>query len=293
VALDQRFWAAEWPPTHNRTATTAYLEDLGGPAAVASVTVAALGGTAIFAGARGDDAAGERVEAFLRSRGVDTRYLTIFPGAKTPVAGVVIVLGGERFLFPYPGAGLRDEPDWVRTEALDGADAVLVDSRFPVAGAALARAATARGIPVVMDFDSVTPAAWALATAATHVIADEELAAQCGGVAVLLERLRAGGAWGAVTLGAAGVVHAGGRVPAFRVPVRDSTGAGDVFHGAFALAVAEGRDTHDALVLAAAAAAIRCQTGFVPGRGAVEALMVRGEFETDRPEAPRHPRGDS
>jgi len=86
-----------------------------------------------------------RVEALLRARGVDTRHLKIFPGAKTPVAGVVIAPGGERFLFPYPGTGLRDEPDWVRTDALDGADALLVDSRRPLAGAAFARAARPEG----------------------------------------------------------------------------------------------------------------------------------------------------
>jgi len=112
-----------------------------------------------------------------------------------------------------------------------------------------------------MEFASVARAMWTLASAAAYMIADEKLAAQCGEVAMLLERLRAEGAWDAVTLGASGVMYAGGRVPALRVPVRDSTGARDVFHGSFALAPAEGRDAHDALVLGAAAAARRCQTG--------------------------------
>jgi sulfofructose kinase len=77
-----------------------------------------------------------------------------------------------------------------------------------------------------------------------------------------------------VTLGASGLVHPGGRLPAFHVEARDTTGAGDIFHGAFALAVAEGRTVGEALVFASAAAAVRCATGRLPARAAVEELLT-------------------
>jgi len=279
VVFDQRFWVAQWPPTQNRTRATAYLEDLGGPAAVASATVASLGGSAVFIGPRGDDPVGARVEEFLARYGVDTTHAKIYAGATTPVASVIIAPNGERFMFVYAGTGLHDGPDWVSPDALDGADAVLVDSRLPEAAAALVGMARRRGVPVVMDFDADTPATWAVARLATHVIADEELADRVGGVAVLLDRLWAGGVWGAVTLGPEGVAHRGGRVPAFRVPVHDSTGAGDVFHGAFALALAEGRDPETALVFASAASALRCQTGHVPHRRPLEELLAEAGRE--------------
>jgi sulfofructose kinase len=274
AVLDYRIWAADWPPASGRTRATAFVEDLGGPGAVAAAAIARLGGSALFIGPRGDDAAGVRVASFLQDHRVETRYMTVVPAAKTAVSSIVIVPGGERFIFAYPGEGLGDDPGWVPMGALDGADAVLVDSRFPRAAGGLAAAARARGIPAVMDLDADTSEAWALARTATHVIADEELARRIGGAETLLTRVHADGAWGGVTLGAAGVVHRGGRVPAFEVAARDTTGAGDVFHGAFALALAEGQNPEESLVFASAAAALRCETGRVPDRPAVDRLLA-------------------
>ena len=277
AVLDHRVWVGRWPPLGGRTPAAAYAEDLGGGAAVAAVTVARLGGTALFAGPRGGDSAGARVAAFLESSGVDTRFMSVVPAGKTAVSSIVIVPGGERFICAYPGEALHDDAGWAPIAALEGTDAVLVDSRFPRAGQALAAAAHRRGIPAVMDFSDLdTAETRALARTATHVVADEELARQAGGAGALLERLRADGVWGAVTLGARGVVHRGGRVPAFEVAARDTTGAGDVFHGAFTLALAEGRDPDAALRFASAAAALRCETGGVPDRTAVDRLLAGG-----------------
>lgn len=272
AVLDHRVWVEEWPPAGGRTPATAWVEDLGGSGAVAAAAIVRLGGAACFIGRRGDDVAGERAAAFLHAGGVDTRNFITDPSATTAVSSIVVVPGGERFIFAYPGEGLRDDPGWVPVEALDGADAVLVDTRFPRAGAALAAAARTRGIPVVMDLDVDAEERWALAGAATHVIADEDLARRAGGVEPLLARLHAAGVWGAVTLGAGGVVHRHGRVPAFKVRAHDTTGAGDVFHGAFALGLAEGQDPETALTFASAAAALRCAMGDIPDRTAVDRL---------------------
>ena len=86
--------------------------------------------------------------------------------------------------------------------------------------------------------------------------------------------MRGAGVWGAVTLGAAGLVYPGGRVPAFAIQARDTTGAGDVFHGAFALALVEGQTIEAALVFASAAAAVRCERGRLPDRQAVQELLA-------------------
>jgi sulfofructose kinase len=125
-----------------------------------------------------------------------------------------------------------------------------------------------------MDFDVDTADVWTLARLSTHAIADEDLAERTGGPARLLETLRNAAVWGAVTLGEAGVVHGGGRVPAFPVAARDTTGAGDVFHGAFALALVEGQSTAAALVFASAAAAVRCESARLPDRTAVEDVLA-------------------
>jgi sulfofructose kinase len=88
-----------------------------------------------------------------------------------------------------------------------------------------------------------------------------------------------------VTLGGDGYLWreqgGGGRVPAFHVSVTDTTGAGDAFHGTFALMLAEGRSTAQSARTAAAAAALKCTR-----LGSRAGLPLRAEleaFEMSRP----------
>jgi sulfofructose kinase len=273
ACLDYRFWVAEFPPARARTPAAAYRVDLGGPAAVGAVAIARLGGEVMFFGRRGDDAAGEEVASRLRAEAVDTSAFRAFPGGSTPVSGILIAPGGERSIFPFAGVGLPDDAAWIPLDGVATVQAVLIDSRWPAGATRLAGAARRRELPVVLDLDQDTPAAWKLATLATHVIADEETAAASGGVDLVLERFSELGQWGAVTLGAGGVAHAEGHLPAFPVTAHDTTGAGDVFHGAFTLALAEGQDEAFAVTFAAAAAAQRCALAEVPRRRDVIRLL--------------------
>jgi sulfofructose kinase len=266
ACLDDRFWVTEFPPVRARTRVTAHRADLGGSAAVGAVAVARLGGDALFLGRRGDDAAGEQVEVWLRAEHIDTSGFRMFPGARTPVSGVLITPDGERYIFPYAGEGLPDDAGWLPLEVLETVEAVLIDATWPAGAMPVAEAARQRDLPVVLDLDQDTPAVWQLAALATHAIADEPLSDACGGVDATLSRLAGLGSWGAVTLGASGVAYPGGRLPVFPVAARDTTGAGDVFHGAFTLALAEGQDEAFALTFAAAAAAQRCALAEVPRR---------------------------
>jgi sulfofructose kinase len=273
ACLDHRFWVSRFPPARARTPVTAYRADLGGAGAVGAVAVARLGGDAILFGRRGDDSAGEQVEARLRAERIDTSAVRVCPGASTPVSGILIALDGERHIFPYPGERLPDDAAWLPLDALEPAEAVLVDARWEAGAAKLAGAARRRELPVVLDLDQDTPEVWRLANLATHVIADEEVSVACGGSDAVLKRVSDLGVWGAVTLGDAGVAFPGGRLSAFRVAARDTTGAGDVFHGAFALALAEGQDEGYAITFASAAAAQRCALGEVPTRRDVIRLL--------------------
>jgi len=267
ACLDQRYWVARFPPTQARTEARRYREALGGPAAVAALTAARLGGDAAFVGRRGRDPTGKRLDALLRADGVDTAGFAAFSAAETPVSAVLIAPDGERHIFRY-GGRLPADPAWVGPHA-PARGVVLVDLRWPEGALALTRQARARGLPVVVDLDRDDEAAWTLAGLATHAVADAGLAARAGGPDTVLSRLSRAGTWGAVTLGAEGVVHAEGRLPAFAVEVADSTGAGDVFHGAFALALAEGETETEALRFASAAGALRCKLADVPRRTAL------------------------
>ncbi|MCY4187758.1 MAG: PfkB family carbohydrate kinase, partial [Bryobacterales bacterium] len=270
--LDTRLCVERFPPRQHRENASKRWDALGGPASVGAVAVVRLGGTASFWSRRGDDLAGERVEQLLSSAGVETSGYRSFPGT-TPTCEVFIEPGGERYLFPYLGDGMPGDASWIPEAAIDRADAALIDGRWPEGGMRVAAGARSRGIPCVHDLDQDRAEIWEIAKLSTHVIADEDMALQCGGVEAVLRRIRSFGAWGAVTLGSRGVACEGGRVPPFPVPVQDSTGAGDVFHGAFALAMAQGRDERFALRFGCAAGALLCKLGEVPHLPEVEALL--------------------
>ena len=168
------------------------------------------------------------------------------------------------------------------------ADALLCDVRWlPAVEAALA-AARARDLPRVIDFELVPEAGVeAFIGAASHVAFAREALGQLAGtddIARGLEELsRRTDAWLAVTCGEQGIFwRDDGRLcqqPAFPVEVVDTLAAGDVFHGALALAIAERRPIAQAVRFAAAAAAVKC-TRFggregIPERAAVEQLLGR------------------
>lgn len=271
--LDQRYSVAHFPPSHSRTPVTAYREALGGPATVAAQAIVRLGGRARLVSRRGDDPAGHALEARIRAEGIEPMLAL---GQRTPVSAVLVTPQAERYIFPYRGelpAQFEQEPDRV----LEGAGALLLDHRWPQASLPLARRARQLGLPVVLDLDHDRPEAWALVPHCTHVVASGELAEELGGVQVLLDRLPV---WAAVTLGADGVGHREGRIPAFRVKATDSTGAGDVYHGAFALALAEAQPPIQALRFAAAVAALHVQQGQPPTRGPVEQLLAHPDQDS-------------
>jgi sulfofructose kinase len=266
ACLDQRFYVGHFPPRHSRTPVSGFRETLGGPAAVGAWTIARLGGEVRLLSRRGSDALGERLETFIKSLGVQTHF-TI--GQRSPISGVLVEPSGERHIFPYPGE-LPEGFDFNPEQVLQGVRAVFVDYRWTAAAMQLAKAAKHLNIPVVLDLDRQRPEAWELVPHCSHVVASEEMAQQAGGVKALFEQIPG---WAAVTLGARGVVCREGTVEAFKVEVKDTTGAGDVFHGAFALALAEGMEEVEGLRFSAAVAALHVQNGEPPNRTALDQLL--------------------
>lgn len=267
--LDQRYYVEAFPPRASRTGVQAYHETIGGPAAVAAVAVARLGAEAHLLSRRGDDAVGKRLQGMLEAEGVKAHFQL---GTATPVSAVLVTPEGERYIFPYRPE-LPDELVLSTQELLKSADALLLDGRWALAGYGLGQAARERGIPVILDLDRDRDDDWMLTQVATHVVASEELAMKKGGVSELLAQLQALGVFAAVTLGAHGVAYMGGHVPAHQVEVRDTTGAGDVFHGAFTLAIAQGRSEIRALEFASAVAALHCRAGTPPSLAEVQAFL--------------------
>ena len=228
----------------------------GGCAANAAVAVARLGGEAMLAARFGDDEVARMVVGGLEDEGVDCSLVRRTPGGRSSFSSVHIDASGERQIVSFRGEGLDDRADLVRTAPR--LDAVLADTRWPTGNLAALDLARARGIPGVLDAEA--PIDPALPVAASHVAFSRQGLASLatGEPAAALASLPFAG-WACVTDGANGVfVRGGGHVAAPRVAVVDTLAAGDVWHGAFTLRLAEGAGETEAVRFANAAAALKC-----------------------------------
>lgn len=252
-----------------KVTASGFRESGGGMAANAAVTIAALGGRAALWSRLGDDAAGRWLLGELARRGVATDGVRVFAGGATACSAILVDGSGERMLGVFRGRGLPADPSRLPLDRLDGVAAVMADNRWVEGAAALFDAAGRRGIPRILDGDVGEPEALtALAGRAEHVIFSAGGLAQFSGVEGddglnrAAEQVR--GVVG-VTRGAGGFAWlengALRHAPAFCIAARDTTGAGDAFHAAYALAIARGESVAQAARFANAAAAIKCAKG--------------------------------
>jgi sulfofructose kinase len=257
----------------------------GGPAATAACAVTRLGGHAWLAARVGNDAAAGLIVAELESYGVDCAHVRRCAGAGSSVSAVLVDNAGERLIVNHLDPALPPAPDWLPSVP-GAAGAVLGDVRWPEGSVAMFAKARTAGVPAVLDADVGMPTDDALVRAATHVAFSADGLTQFASMADPLRALIALSAehaqWMCVTAGEEGVFVAEGggarQIKGHRVPVVDTLGAGDVWHGAFALSLAEGRDEDHAVRFANAAAALKVQRAGgrqgVPTRSQVEALMM-------------------
>jgi len=287
---DEVFRVGELPASGIKTGVIDYETRFGGPAATAAVAIARLGGHAAYWGRVGQDDAGRDALRQMRECGVDCSGVAQLPAGRTLRAIVLVDARGERSIVS-DRRSLATDPSVLPDDPLDDTAAVLVDSRWPAAAEVVLDRARRRHIPTVFDADGGLAADGErlLAKAGHVVFSSEGLRDYAGdGPAEHLLRRCARAAPDhifAVTLGAEGslwlvdgdLVH----VPAFRIPMADTTGCGDVFHGAYALALSEGMAPIAAARFAAAAAAIKGARGRgwdgMPDRAAVLGLLAEGE----------------
>lgn len=293
TVLDRVWDVPAIPPRPEKVTATGYRETGGGTAATACVAIAALGGRAALWSRVGDDAVGRALRDDLARRGVDVADLRLFPEGATPTTAALVDPAGERLLGVFTGRGLSDDAGWLPLRSLAGVDAVLADIRWPEGAAALFAAAGERRIRRVLDADVGAPAALpALARAADYVVFSTPALAAFSGTASpeagLRRAARETGAVLGVTLGGDGCMWLDDGTarcaPALRVAARDTTGAGDVFHAAFTLALAEGRSVARAMAFANAAAGLKCETG-----NGWDGMPTRSQLERRCPEFVRTP----
>ena len=284
---DFLFKVEHFPAPGTKMRASDLVATTGGCAANAAVAVARLGGRARFSGPVGTDDASRRFLDALAKTGVDPSGVLAVEGGSISVSGIFIDRDGEKMVATLHGRGLDGAAPPDAAALVADIDVLLVDNRFPAFVEPICRAAAARGIPVVLDVDKATRLDDPLFATASHLIFSSEALTATTGTADLGAALLgiAAGVRGflAVTNGPDDVLWlergALRRLPVFKVEAIDTLGAGDSFHGGFALALAEGQDEVAAMRFGAAAAALKC-TRFggisgTPGRDEVEALLGR------------------
>lgn len=279
ITVDFLYHTAHYPTEGTKIrADTAHMV-AGGGAFYAASAVASLGGQASLAGAVGDDSLAPIVRNALAVRGIDDGALRTIGGVATARSAVIVSAGGERTVINHRDARLFATAPTLPPRF----DAALADTRWPVGAAALMQAARQAGKPAVLDAESPVRLATAALHAASHVVFSEQgLHDYAGGcdaaaLATVAQKLDA---WVAVTRGALPVLwHKGascGAVDAFATTPVDTLGAGDMWHGAFALALAQGQPEVDAARYANAAAAVKVAhgPGVLPTAADVAALLA-------------------
>jgi ribokinase len=240
--------------------------------ATALVAVARLGGRCAYLGPLGDDYFAQFCfDEFVRE-GVDTSYIRRAEGSSVVKAIIVACPAtGTRMILntleDNPPAAAEDVPEEVirRTRVLH------VDNFQPVAARAAARLARRLGVPVTMDLERGGADPDDLLPLGDYVIVPQQFVRDRYGARTPQDGARAlfeeiephGGRAGVGTCGEAGswAARADGTIhqPAYRAPVVDTTGCGDVYHGAFALAQSRGWELERVMSYASAVAALKCR----------------------------------
>lgn len=262
----------------------------GGQVASAIVACRRWGLTARYVGKIGDDAAGEFQATEMQREGVEAHWI-VARGCASQTSFILVdeASGGRTVLWKRdPEIALRPEDlkrDWIR-----GARALLVDGHDTQAAAHAARWALEEEIPVVGDFDNLYPGIKVLLQYVSFPITSKDFPERLTGECDLLKslprilrdlkcRLIA------ATLGRLGVLGWNGEAfilcPGFRVKALDTTGAGDIFHGAFLYGLLCGWQLEETLEFSCAAAALNCQApgarGGIASLAAIENLRRSGE----------------
>ena len=277
------------PTTPTKVLATGYTECGGGMAASASVAVSRLGGDAIYWGRVGADPLGERILEELAAEGVNVTSVRRVAGCVSPSAAILVDDLGERLVCAFNDPALDRDASWLPLADVARCQAVLADVRWPEGARTVFAAAARYGIPTVFDGDiGPREALIELSQLANYVVYSQPGLAHATGTLLPGEGLAAAakltrGVVG-VTLGADGFLWREGgterRMPAPGITAVDTLAAGDVWHGAFTLALAEQSEVAAASRFANAAAAIKCSRSGgrrgAPNRQEVEALLARG-----------------
>ena len=263
----------------------------GGQVASAMVTCAKLGLRTKYIGTVGDDERGRVQLASLQGSGVDLQHVHIRSNCANQSAYIIIDQStGERTVFWQRPDCLALAPEDVPEDQIRRARLLHIDGHDTPAVEHAARIARANGIPVTVDVDTIYPGFEGVLSNVDYLLASSEFPGRWTKIddphrALTALQREYGMRVAAMTLGAHGALAlVEGKFhysPAFIVNCVDTTGAGDVFHGAFCYAVLQEMPIAEALDFSNAMAALNCTAigarGGIRGVAEARALMSRAE----------------
>jgi sulfofructose kinase len=292
VAVDDLLYVDGHPPPDTKIRIQAQRREGGGLAGTALVAVARLGARAAYGGILGDDEFSRFTIRELEREGVDCTPV-LYRDEARPYRAVIIVdqSTGQRTIFYSADGVIERRPEEMAEELIARCRVLFVDFTVGDGGLRAIQLAHAHGIPVVGDIEQETvPGVETLMRQIDHLIIGVGLAGQLTGetqpdrmVRVLASAERAccvvtGGERGCwYSEHGAAVRH----FPAYRVQVADTTGCGDVFHGAYAACIAQGESVPMAIKVATATAGLKAtqpggRTG-IPNRATVDRFLRERE----------------
>ncbi len=281
-AVDHLIVVPEFPAFDTKVRFTEYEKSAGGQAASAMVCLQRLGLKTAYAGRFGSDEDGRFGLRAIEYEGVNLEFTEVIEGANNQIAFIMIdARSGERTIIWDRDERLSYRPDEAPFELATRGRLLHIDAHDPPACAVLARAARSAGAIVTADIDNIYEGLPDLLPLIDVLITSAEFPQRLTGIseerAALLElKSRYGCALVGTTLGARGArLYCEGQFiesPAFTVPggCRDTTGAGDAFHGGFIYGLLHGKNVETCLQLGNAVAALKCRS--LGGRAALPTL---------------------
>jgi len=257
-AMDTICILEEFPGPNTKTKMRAVRVEPGGQVATALAACARLGLRARYIGSVGGDDWGKAQMESLRRDGLDVHVRQV-EGAMSQMAIILVEEGiGERTILWRRDPRLQYPPEELDREMILGGRILHLDGCDSAAALQAARWARKAGMPVVIDIDEVyDDSTHELLKLVDYLIASSdfaedprELAGRYGCPVVGITR----GAAGALFFNRGELIN----TAAFKVPVADTTGAGDVFHGAFIYGVLQNWHVEEVIRFAHAAAAMKC-----------------------------------
>lgn len=287
-AVDHLIVAPEYPAFDTKVRFTEYEKSAGGQTASAMVALQRLGLKTAYCGRFGADEDGRFGLSSLEYEGVNLDFVEMIDGANNQIAFIIIdARSGERTIIWDRDERLSYRSDEAPIELATRGRVLHIDAHDPPACAVMAGTAREQGAIVTADIDNVYAGLPELLPLIDVLITSSEFPNRLTGIsdlrASLIEiKAQYGGAIVGATLGARGaLLYCEGEFiesPAFAVPggCRDTTGAGDAFHGGFIYGMLRGDDVETCMKLGNAVAALKCRS--LGGRAALPTADELAEF---------------